>query len=119
MTSTKTSTLIAALKSGKELTASQITSKFGLSNPTATISTLRSQGYAIYLNSRNGTSSYRLGKPTRKMIAAGYAALGAQGNETSGRAFYARQAQGEVSTFNFMDNMAKGHPDEITAQWLM
>lgn len=36
------------------------------------------------------------------------ASLGAQGNETSGRAISARQAQGEVATFNFADNMAKG-----------
>jgi len=34
--------------------------------------------------------------------------LGAQSNETSGRAIYARQQQGEIATFNFRDNMAKG-----------
>jgi hypothetical protein len=34
--------------------------------------------------------------------------LGAQSNETSGRAIYARQQQGEIATFNFQDNMAKG-----------
>lgn len=32
------------------------------------------------------------------------ASLGAQGNETSGRAIVARQQQGETSTFNFVDN---------------
>lgn len=36
------------------------------------------------------------------------ASLGAQGNETSGRAINARQRQGEIATFNYMDNMAKG-----------
>jgi hypothetical protein len=34
--------------------------------------------------------------------------LGAQSNETSGRAIAARQRQGEIATFNFSDNMGKG-----------
>ena len=36
------------------------------------------------------------------------ASMGSQGNETSGRAIYARQQQGEIATFNYQDNMAKG-----------
>ena len=36
------------------------------------------------------------------------ASMGQQGNETSGRAIYARQQQGEIATFNFQDNMSKG-----------
>lgn len=36
------------------------------------------------------------------------ASLGQQGNETSGKAINARQRQGEIATFNYMDNMAKG-----------
>ncbi len=36
------------------------------------------------------------------------ASVGRQGNETSGRAIYARQQQGEIVTFNFPDNLAKG-----------
>ena len=35
------------------------------------------------------------------------ASMGAQGDEKSGRAIYARQQQGEISTFNYKDNMAK------------
>ncbi len=34
--------------------------------------------------------------------------LGQQGNETSGRAIAQRQRQGEIATFNYSDNMAKG-----------
>jgi hypothetical protein len=34
--------------------------------------------------------------------------LGNQTNETSGRAIAARQRQGEIATFNYSDNMAKG-----------
>ena len=36
------------------------------------------------------------------------ASMGAQGDEKSGRAIYARQQQGEVATFNYKDNMTKG-----------
>tara|TARA_R100001129_G_scaffold164219_1_gene130250 strand:+ start:1449 stop:1733 length:285 start_codon:yes stop_codon:yes gene_type:complete len=62
------------------LTANQMRSKFGVKNPSAMVDTLRKKGYAIYLNSKkaaNGTkvSFYRLGKPTRAMVAAGVLAL--------------------------------------------
>ena len=62
------------------LTANQMRSKFGVKNPSAMVDTLRKKGYAIYLNSKkaaNGTkvSFYRLGKPTRAMVAAGIMAL--------------------------------------------
>lgn len=36
------------------------------------------------------------------------ASLGSKSNETSGRAINARQAQGEIATFNYQDNLAKG-----------
>jgi hypothetical protein len=35
------------------------------------------------------------------------ASLGAQGNETSGRAIMARQREGDVSTFNYIDNLSR------------
>jgi len=36
------------------------------------------------------------------------AQMGREGDEKSGRAIYARQQQGQMATFNFPDNMAKG-----------
>lgn len=36
------------------------------------------------------------------------ASMGRESNETSGRAIMARQQQGEIATFNYMDNMGKG-----------
>lgn len=36
------------------------------------------------------------------------ASLGNKSNENSGRAIYARQQQGEIATFNYSDNRAKG-----------
>ena len=70
------------------LTAQKMQSVFGVANPSATINVLRNEGHAIYLNSRinsNGdkVSFYRLGTPTKRMIAAGIAALRSHG----GRAF--------------------------------
>lgn len=65
------------------LTAQKMQSTFGVANPSATINELRNEGNAIYLNSRvvNGekVSFYRLGTPTRRMIAAGITALRSAG----------------------------------------
>lgn len=72
-----TKRVLESLKSGDELTANQIKSRFGVANPTAVISSLRMQGYPIYLNPKGSVSKYRLGTPTRRVIAAGYKALAA------------------------------------------
>ena len=77
---TKTAKVIAALESGVELTGKQIESRYNVANARALISSLRMQGYAVYLNKRtNGFgepySKYRLGTPTRSVVAAGYQAL--------------------------------------------
>ena len=79
-TTTKSARVIAALESGTELTAQQINTRFGVKNARALISSLRMQGYSVYCNQRTtgtGTTSskYRLGTPTRSVIAAGYQAL--------------------------------------------
>ena len=65
------------------LTAAKMQSMFGVANPSATINDLRNEGHAIYLNTRvvNGekVSFYRLGTPTKRMIAAGIFALRSAG----------------------------------------
>lgn len=76
-----TTSLINYLKSGKTVTAKQITARFGLANPHEAVRQLRMKGYAVYANNStlwNGeaTTRYRLGTPSRKMIAAAYAVLG-------------------------------------------
>lgn len=80
----KTNMVLNALQNGEELTAKQITSRYGLSNPHDAVYQLRMEGYPIYLNTRKNargetTMKYRLGNPTRKVIAAGIAALGIEG----------------------------------------
>ena len=83
-TVTKSEKLLAALKAGEKLTAAQISHRFGVANPRATVSSLRFKGYAIYANPHKDTkgretTKYRLGNPTREVIAAGYRALADQG----------------------------------------
>ena len=80
-TTTQTDRVATALESGAELTAKQITSRYGVKNVRAVISRLRSEGYSIYLNKRVSSydgetySKYMIGTPRRSVVAAGYAAL--------------------------------------------
>lgn len=77
-----TTRLLNALRTGEELTARQIESRFSVASARGLVHALRSQGYAIYLNRRmnsKGTvmQKYRLGTPTRTMVAAAFATMGA------------------------------------------
>ena len=78
--STKTGRLLSALQEGEALTAAQIVHRFGLKNPTASVSDIRSAGYAVYANQHKDTkgrqtTKYRIGKASREIIAAGYRAM--------------------------------------------
>jgi hypothetical protein len=79
---TQATRVLEAFLNGDNLTSKQITARFGIANPRAVVNQLRNMGYAIYLNKHRDTKGretqkYRLGTPSRKLIAAGYAALGA------------------------------------------
>jgi hypothetical protein len=77
---TKAAKVVAALESGTELTAKQISARYSVKNVRALISSLRMQGYPVYLNKRVSSfdgeiySKYRLGTASRSVIAAGYRA---------------------------------------------
>lgn len=79
---TQANRVLAALSTGEELTAKQMRSRFGFSTTNsvrATIAKLRRDGNAIYLNERSNskgtvTQKYRLGAPSRSMVAAAAAA---------------------------------------------
>jgi|TARA_R110000796_G_scaffold43140_2_gene106085 hypothetical protein len=79
----KSEKVISALKGGAELTAKQIASRYGVKNVRALISSLRMQGYPVYLNKRTSLfggektvyNKYSLGTASRAVIAAGYKAL--------------------------------------------
>lgn len=79
---TKTAKVLRHLLKGNTLTAAEIGGKFGVGNPTELVRQLRLKGYAVYSNSVtlwDGTPStkYRLGRPSKAMVAAAYAAQGA------------------------------------------
>lgn len=79
----KTASILTALQNGEELTAAQIRSRFGVAKPHNVIQTLREAGHAIYLNERTNskgevTTKYRLGTPSRKMVAIAYAVMGSE-----------------------------------------
>lgn len=76
----KTFKLLTALQSGDRVSQAQARKRFGIQNLRAEASRLRQAGYAIYANSRragNGVevTEYRIGTPSRRVVAAGYTAL--------------------------------------------
>jgi len=77
---TKTGKLLNALQSGEALTESEISKRFGLKNPRASVSHIRYTGFAVYANqttTKTGQSvtKYRMGRPSREIVAAGYRAM--------------------------------------------
>jgi hypothetical protein len=71
--------LVEFFKTGKDLSEGQARARFGVANLPARIAELRAEGYSIYKNkSKNGQTTYRLGTPTRAMVAAAYSLMGAQ-----------------------------------------
>jgi hypothetical protein len=79
-TATKQDRVLSALRNGEELTGKQLRARFGVGNPRATVSALRMKGFPVYLNEHvdskgRVTQKYRLGNPSRAVIAAGYRAL--------------------------------------------
>ncbi len=78
------SKILTSLKEGNEVSAKQFAARFKTTVSTvgARVFDLRREGYAIYNNKHTDsqgrvTMKYRLGTPSRKVVAAGYAALGA------------------------------------------
>ena len=79
---TKTDRVLEAFQNGEELTAKQIRSRFGAGNPASIVQSLRFRGFAIYSNARTNSKGdvknfYRLGTPSRDVVAAGYRAMAA------------------------------------------
>jgi len=70
----------ALVLNGETLSEGQIAKRFGIKNPSATISVIRNRGYAIYANTRvakNGVvvTEYVHGEASRKMVAVAYKAM--------------------------------------------
>ncbi len=76
----KTYRLFTALQRGESITASQASKRFGIKNVSAEVSRIRQNGFAVYADQRvagNGVrvTEYRLGTPSRRLVAAGYRAM--------------------------------------------
>jgi len=77
---TKTFKLFNAMLTGDKVSASQAQRRFGIKNITAEVSRIRQSGHAVYANTRRASNGvnvteYALGKPSRRLVAAGYRAL--------------------------------------------
>lgn len=77
---TKTYRLFQALQNGEAVTPAAAEKRFGIKNISAEVSRIRQSGFAVYANSRkagNGVqvTEYVIGKPSRKLVAAGYKAM--------------------------------------------
>ena len=77
---TKTFKLFNAMYKGEKVTASQAEKRFGIKNISAEVSRIRHNGYAVYANTRKAgnnvqVTEYEIGRPSRKVVAAGYKAL--------------------------------------------
>lgn len=79
---TKTYKLFNALYNGEKVTAAQAEKRFGIKNISAEATRIRQNGYAVYSKTRkaaNGVvvTEYEMGKPSRNIVALGYAAKAA------------------------------------------
>ena len=78
---TKTYRVFQALQKGQALTESRAR-KMGVGNLRAEVSRIRNHGFAVYANTRvagNGVTvtEYEMGRPSRRLVAAGYRAIAA------------------------------------------
>ena len=67
--------LLNLLSKGGNVAWTSIQKNFELESPRSMIDTLRAEGYMIYGNRVGGKKYYRMGTPTRAIIAAGIKAL--------------------------------------------
>ena len=77
---TKTFKVFQALQNGETLTPAAARKRFGVGNLSAEASRIRQHGFAVYANSRKSTNGivvteYAMGKPSRRVVAAGYKAI--------------------------------------------
>ena len=71
----KTQRVINAFTRGEAITWKTLRNTFDLTSPQAMVDKLRSQGYMIYINKDSKGTSYRMGTPSKAIIAAGVGEL--------------------------------------------
>src|SRR5210317_1766047 len=67
----KRAKVLNLLSKGASVSWKTLRTRFDLTSPRALIDTLRSEGNMIYINKTAQGTSYRMGKPTKAIIAAG------------------------------------------------
>ena len=67
----KTQRVLNLLSSGKSISWKTLRTKFDLTSPRAMVDKLRAEGNMIYINKSSEGTSYRLGTPSKAIIAAG------------------------------------------------
>ena len=72
---TKKQKVLNLLSTGKPVTWASLRKRFDLTSPRAMVDQLRTEGHMVYINTTPTGTSYRLGKPTKSIIAAGVTAL--------------------------------------------
>ena len=64
-----------ALLRGQSVTWKEAQTKFNLSKPRAVVDKIREDGHCVYINKNASGTYYRIGTPSKALIAAGFAAL--------------------------------------------
>ena len=64
-----------ALLRGDSVTWSEAQNKYNLSRPRAVVDKIREEGHCVYINKNKAGTYYRIGTPSKAIIAAGFAAL--------------------------------------------
>ena len=68
---TKKQKVLNLLSTGKPVTWTALRNKFDLTSPRAMVDQLRTEGHMVYINQTSNGTSYRLGAPTKAILAAG------------------------------------------------
>ena len=64
-----------AMLRGQSVTWKEAQTKFNLSKPRAVVDKIREEGHCVYINKNKSGTYYRIGTPSKALIAAGFAAL--------------------------------------------
>ena len=68
---TKKQKVLNLLNKGGAVSWTTLRNKFDLTSPRAMIDTLREEGQMVYINQTSSGTTYRMGKPTKAILAAG------------------------------------------------
>tara|TARA_B100000131_G_scaffold250985_1_gene244438 strand:- start:55 stop:378 length:324 start_codon:yes stop_codon:yes gene_type:complete len=68
---TKKQKVLNLLSKGTPVSWTTIRNRFDLTSPRAMIDTLRDEGHMVYINQTSNGTTYRMGKPTKAILAAG------------------------------------------------